>query len=335
MTMRSMIVLALCIAAGCKNGANHDADDRDRVEPIAGEDDSCDPTTPKVCRGDDVIECSADGHLGRRLRACHDGCKDGRCELSCSDDGVKLIYVVDAENDFLSFDPRKLPDNPFHLIGKLRCADRGGSPFSMSVDRHGVAWVVYDDGELFKVAIDDAKCTPTAFAPDSAGAQTFGMGFATDAPGAKTEKLYLAANDSSHVLSALDPTNLGVARRGELTATDDGNPELTGTSDARLYGFYPAELTAPFVQEIDRMSGAPVGPRWPIGSGSIGTIAAYAFAQWGGTFYVFATVRDEDFNEDSTVRTVDRSGHWKTLMQHLPYRITGAGVSTCAPERDQ
>jgi len=36
----------------------------------------------------------------------------------------------------------------------------------MSVDRHGVAWVVYSDGELFKVAIDDAKCTPTTVFSD-------------------------------------------------------------------------------------------------------------------------------------------------------------------------
>src|SRR6185312_13585920 len=114
----------------------------------------------------------------------------------------------------------------------------------------GTAWVVYDDGALFKVSIDDAKCSPTTFSPFSTGALTFGMGFSTDTPGGKTEKLYLAANDGSHLLSALDPNTLGVARRGVLTATEEGNPELTGTSDARLYGFYPVEASAPFVQEI-------------------------------------------------------------------------------------
>jgi hypothetical protein len=327
-------LVGLVIVSACQRGANNDAADRVGVEPMAGEDDSCDPTTPKVCRGEDVIECGSDGHLGRRLRACHDGCKDGRCELTCADDGVKLIYLVDAANDFLSFDPRKLPDNPFHLIGKLHCPDRG-SPFSMSVDRHGTAWVVYDDGALFKVAIDDAKCTPTSYRPGASGALTFGMGFSTDAPGGKTEKLYLAANDFSHVLSALDPTNLAVARRGVLSGTDEGNPELTGTSDAKLYGFYPVEFGAPFVQEIDRDSGAPIGPRWPVANGSIGHIEAYAFAQWGGTFYVFATLIGDDFEESSTVRTVDRNGRFKTILQRLPYKITGAGVSTCAPERDQ
>jgi hypothetical protein len=328
--MRPFVVLAVVLVA-CKGGAKGTDE---RVEPIAPEDDSCDPTTPKVCRGGDVIECTVDGHLGRRLRACHDGCKMGQCEMSCSDDGAKLIYLVDSENDFLSFDPRKLPDDPFHLVGKLRCPD-AGSPFSMSVDRHGIAWVVYDDGRLFNVSIEDAHCTPTTLAPGAAGAHTFGMGFSTDAPGAKTEKLYLAANDPTRMLSALDPDTLGIAQRGTLTATTEGNPELTGTSDARLYGFYPTEIDAPFVQEIDPHSGAPLGSRWPIAAGSIGRIAAYAFAQWGGTFYVFATVRDGDFSENSTIRTVDHDGHWKLILQNLPYRVTGAGVSTCAPERDQ
>jgi hypothetical protein len=327
-------LVALVLITACQRGASNEADDRVSVAPMSGEDDSCDPTTPKLCRGEDVIECGSDGHLGRRLRACHDGCKDGRCELSCSDDGVKLIYLVDEANDFLSFDPRKLPDDPFHLVGKLHCPSRG-APFSMSVDRHGVAWVVYSNGELFKVAIDDAKCTPTSYRPGTTGSLTFGMGFATDVPGGKTEKLYLAGNDFVHALSALDPSNLAVSRRGTITGTEDGNPELTGTSDAKLYGFYPVEVGAPFVQEIDRDSGGAIGPRWPVAGGSIGHIEAYAFAQWGGVFYVFATLLDDDFVESSTVRTVDRNGHYRTVLQRLPYKITGAGVSTCAPERDQ
>jgi len=332
--MRTLAYAAavLVLVAGCgKRDAQRSADDQ--AAPLVGEDDRCDPATPKVCRGQDVIECGSDGHLGRRLRACHDGCKAGQCELTCADDGVKLIYVVDTANDFISFDPRKLPGDPFHVIGKLRCA-HAGSPFSMSVDRHGMAWVLYDDGSLFEVSIDDAHCTPTAFAPSAANVRTFGMGFATDTPGGKSEKLYIAANDGTHLLSAIDTTDLKIERRGPLTATEGENPELTGTSDARLYGFYPADGGAPFVQEIDRANGGPIGPKWPLGSESLGEISAYAFAQWGGTFYVFATT-DELDSENSTVRTVDRAGHFKTILQHVPYRISGAGVSTCAPERDQ
>ena len=330
--IKPWLAIALCFAAGKSNTAS---DGDDHVDPIAGEDDSCDPATAESLSRRRRHRVRQHAHLGRRLRACHDGCKDGRCQLTCSDDGVKLIYLVDDRtNDFLSFDPRKLPDDPFHLIGKLQCADRG-SPFSMSVDRHGMAWVVYDDGELFKVSIDDAHCSPTSFSPDQAGSLTFGMGFSTDTPGGKTEKLYLAANDFSHILSALDPASVAIARRGVLSATDEGNPELTGTSDAKLYGFYPVESSAPFVQEIDRATGGPVGPRWPIGRARSAPSRRTPSPSGAARSTCSRRCGTRTSTRTRRSRTVDRSGHYKTIMQQLPYRITGAGVSTCAPERDQ
>ena len=88
------------------------------------------------------------------------------------------------------------------------------------------------------------------------------------------------------------------------------------------------------MQEINRGTGAPVGKKWMLGSDPLGDVTAYAFAQWGGKFYIFTTIA-EDFDENSSVRTVDRTtGQYRTIMTHLPYRISGAGVSTCAPERD-
>src|SRR5215813_12806622 len=89
------------------------------VSAIDGEDDTCDPSKPRVCMGEDVVACEPDGHLGRRLRACHKGCLDGKCQNTCEDESTKLIYLVDTANDFMSFDPRKLPGNPIHTIGKL------------------------------------------------------------------------------------------------------------------------------------------------------------------------------------------------------------------------
>jgi hypothetical protein len=306
------------------------------VDPITGEDDSCDPATPKVCRGEDVVACEAEGHLGRRLRACHKGCKDGKCQNTCEDDNTKLIYLVDTANDFMSFDPRLLPGNPIHVIGKLKCGHGGaGRPFSMSVDRNGIAWVVYDSGDLFKVNITDAKCEASGYVPGASGAFTFGMGFVTDTAGGDSEKLFIAANDASNSLHSIDTQNsLSPHKVGTITASDDRNPELTGTSEARLYGFYPSSFGTAFVQEINRGNGAPVGKKWLLGSDPLGDVTAYAFAQWGGKFYIFTTVA-ENFDENSSVRTVDRTtGQYRTIMTHLPYRVSGAGVSTCAPERD-
>lgn len=321
----------LLVALGCGRDADKGPPP---VAPL--EDPPCDPTTPKVCFEGDVVACEANGRLGRRLRACREGCDRGVCKGSCSDDAVKLIYLVDSANDFLSFDPRLLPDDPFRLIGKLNCGFGLGSPFSMSVDRSGIAWVVYDNGQLFKVDITNARCTPTGFVRGATGSATFGMGFATDVPGGDSEKLYLAANNGSNALHALDTAHtLQPKQVGTIAATTTESPELTGGADAKLYGFYPATSDVAFVQEIDRASGAAVGPKLTLGSRSLGDVNAYAFAQWAGVFYIFTTTFDGNFDFSNTVHTVNRvTGKYEVTMTNIPFRITGAGVSTCAPERD-
>jgi hypothetical protein len=333
--MRAVVVSLLTVVA-CGRSAPHDpARDSDKPAAAAGtDDDHCDASKRKVCVGKDIVECKPDGTLGRRLRACHEGCVDGICKASCSADGVELIYLVDTADNFLSFDPRKLPDDPFHLIGKLTCGfGSAGSPFSMSVDRNGVAWVLYSSGQLFKVSIADAKCQNASYT--DLGYHLFGMGFVSDAPGAQTEKLYIAAADATNRLGYLDtqtsPPTFHPA--GAITATQARNAELTGTGEAKLYGFFPNPDTASFVQEIDRRTGDPRGPKFNLGGPPLGGVSAWAFAQWGGVFYIFVTASD---GLGSTVRAIRRStGDYKVVMENLPYRISGAGVSTCAPELDK
>ncbi len=326
--------LLLAVASGCGKSSDDSA-----PAPVAigsqEQDPRCDPAKPKVCIADDVVSCEPNGRLGRRLRACHHGCERGKCKGTCSDEAVKLIYLVDSANELLSFDPRLLPKDPFRVIGKLTC--QSGSPFSMSVDRNGFAWVVYDDGEMFKVDITDAHCEPTGYRAGSSGSTTFGMGFTTDTPGSETEKLFIAADDSSKALHAVETSAKDIVPRrvGTIAAATTPNPELTGGSDAKLYGFYPLEVGAAFVQEIDRTNGNALGPQWTLGSAPLGDVTAYAFAKWAGVFYIFVTTMNGDFESDSTVRTLDpATGAYKIIRTRLPFRITGAGVSTCAPERD-
>jgi hypothetical protein len=63
-----------------------------------------------------------------------------------------------------------------------------------------------------------------------------------------------------------------------------------------------------------------------------GTVSAWAFAQWGGKFYIFVTTTDL-LTSNSTVRVIDRqTGAYEgAVLENLPYIIVGAGVSTCAP----
>jgi hypothetical protein len=91
------------------------------------------------------------------------------------------------------------------------------------------------------------------------------------------------------------------------------------------------------VQQIDRATGAPKGTKKsiPNGLGGLGAtpqVTAWAFAQWNGTFYIFATTKPgEQFPPSSTLRTIDANGQSKLRLEYMPWVIVGAGVSTCAP----
>jgi hypothetical protein len=285
--------------------------------------------------GNDVVACEratpsdqhaggTSGRLGRRLRTCKEGCGDGRCKGQCATAGAELIYAVDENDDFLSFDPRKLPGDPFTVIGKLSCTD-DGTPFSMAVDRDGTAWVLYSSGEVYAVSITDASCKRPAAYRSPLG--VFGMGYVSDAPNGTTETLYVSPRNLG-TLATLAPRAASMHSVGQLGGREGENPELTGTRDARLYGFFPSLVGPPFVQEIDKQTGDVLGPRWTLGDQQI-DITAYAFAQWGGVFYVFVS----GFN-GAAVHAVDKKGMYWIARDHVPYKITGAGVSTCAPERD-
>ena len=127
----------------------------------------------------------------------------------------------------------------------------------------------------------------------------------------------------------LDKTPPAVKTLGSIEASYDGsNPELTGTNEGKLFGFFPVGYGTSFIQEIDKKSGAAVGQKWSVGD--IGPVSAWAFAHWGGIFFVFVTV-----DTGPRVYSVNRStGESKIVMGSIPYRVTGAGVSTCGPERD-
>src|SRR5262245_46348237 len=178
----------------------------------------CDPAAATAaCNGNSVVSCNADGTFGQTVQMCGGGqmCADGACKNVCTADGVDLVYVVDEMNHFMSFDPRKLPNDPFTIIGTLNCPHNGTSiqtnqpmaiPFSMSVDRDGVAWVLYSTGELFKVSIQTAACTKANNTINASGMSLFGMGFSVDSPMADTEKLYLAGGNPD---PATSPRKLG------------------------------------------------------------------------------------------------------------------------------
>lgn len=324
------LALALLVLAGCSEKKQDavPAPTPHRMEvgpdPIRK---GCTPAGGNVCNGDAVVECTAAGELGRTLQQCKDGCKQAACVDTCAVHDVELIYLIDEANNLMSFDPKRLPGDPFHTVGKLICETRG-RPFSMAVDRRGIAWIVYDSGNVYRVSIIDGRCTPSGFHNEEGAPLVFGMGFASDGPKSERETLFIAAADKTHRFGQLDttPDVPRLVALPNLPAKPDQNPELSGTGDGKLFGYFP-EAGLGFVQEIDRKSARLVGKRWPL-RGKSAEVEAYAFAHWGGVFYVFASTGDGVSQVHSVNRT---TGAYKLEIPNVPTRIVGAGVSTCAP----
>jgi hypothetical protein len=198
----------------------------------------------------------------------------------------------------------------------------------MSVDRNAIAWVIYDSGELFRVNLTSGAldCTKTTFAPQQ-GVARFGMGFVSNSAGSSDETLFVSG---SPLTGSLTTTKFGTlsttppytfASLGTLA----GAPELTGTGDAKLWAFFP-NLSPPRVSQLDKATGATLtnydAPQLT------GSPLAWAFAFWGGDFYVFL---ERQTDASTHVWKVTQTGAVSDVVPDSGRRIVGAGVSTCAP----
>ena len=247
------------------------------------------------------------------------GSGDNGCAM-----GTELIYVIDQFNKLLSqFDPTT---KMFHDLGQLNCPTMAGAtPFSMSVDRQANAYVLYNSGELFRVVLPGLQCTKTTWTMQS-GLKVFGMGFSTDMPGGQTEHLFIGGGQSqtqsSFTLAKVDPTTLVATPIG----TQPALPEMTGTGNAELWGFFPDASTAHVVR-FDKTTGM-VAKDFPEPT-LAGAGAGYAFAHWGGDYWVFL-IKSGD--PSTKVYQVDgMTGTIKSTTPTAGRTIVGAGVSTCAP----
>jgi len=249
-----------------------------------------------------------DGGLGGSGGGSGDGCSDE----------AKLVYVIGQDNELYSFYP---PTLEVKLVGVVNCPTGNGStPFSMAVDRKGIAWILFNDGRIYNVDVKTAACSATAYVKGQQGFTTFGMGFVADTPGSATETLYVA-DYLGKGLARIDTASLALSFVGPWDALS-GAAELTGTGDARVFGFF--NYSPIIIAEIDKQSGKILSqapqPSVKIGSG-------WAFAFWGGDFWLFTSPTG-----DSQIQQYRPSDGTTTVVKtNLGTNIVGAGVSTCAP----
>jgi hypothetical protein len=153
------------------------------------------------------------------------------------------------------------------------------------------------------------------------------MGYAADTNDAG-ETLYVAqasSGQTSHGLATIDTTTLKASFVGQFTPPIQG-AELTGTGDGRLFAFFTNPTgSGSHIVEVDRTTGAILGDD-PLMVG--GPMDGYAFAFWGGVFWVFT----EQQSGPTTVTRFDPSTKSETTVTTMNDTVVGAGVSTCAPQ---
>ena len=271
----------------------------------------------------------------------------------CADASDTLVYVVTTDTtgdnfQILRFDPSSAQ---FTLIAPLVCPDPY-QPFSMAVDRQGHAYVLYYDettdsnpglpspppGNIYEVNLNTGACALTSYVPNAEFSH-FGMGFATDDVGGG-ETLYVASSNATNtqpfvngVLGAIDESSLGLTTIGPFSPTVSG-PELTGTGDGRLFAFWAPgglQTAGSAISQIDKKTATVTGQATLPGVTQGG---GWAFAFWGGDFYLFTNPGglDQPAPDPTTiVQKYDPATGAISQIATYPETIVGAGVSTCAP----
>jgi len=252
-----------------------------------------------------------------------DSDSDSDGDSDCSEE-AKLVYVVDSGASLYRFDP---PAHSFEYVGTMDC-ESGGTPFSMAVSRHDKAYVLYWDSgtcvALNQVNIYTGECEEaTPFECGQLGFDTFGMGFATDGPDTTAETLYVGKSDFLSTGSQLGYIDLETWELTPIGPISD-SPELTGNQNGELWAFF-AWASTPKVAQLHKGTGEESNTVY---LEELGANAAFAFAYWGGDFYLFHAPTDES---TTVYRLHDGELEVWVDQMELGFSVVGAGVSTCAP----
>lgn len=243
-----------------------------------------------------------------------------------------FVYLVTSETQLYRYDPGT---GELKLVGTLKCPAINGSPFSMGVSRTGTAYVVYrpvgapganPPGKLFAVDISNANCATTDFVPGQHGFNLFGMGFAIDDNG-QGETLYVAASGNPGVpslgLASIDLASYELTPIAPFSQNPGYRIELTSSDDGQLYGYFlDPNGNGGYVVRIDKAT-AQILDLVPVAAGNND---AFAFAYWGGDFYVFTS----PLGGPTTITRYRPQDGSIVKVGSIPQTVVGAGVSTCS-----
>jgi hypothetical protein len=219
---------------------------------------------------------------------------------------AKLVYVTGPNAELYSFDP---PALTFAKIGTITCTS---APSHMTVDRHGIAWVV-SAGKLYRVSTTNAECAEvTTWKPNATLFPDFALTF-LGTTAAADDALYMLGQ-GSELLATFNATSGAVTSIGtaKLTATLG---DMTSDGDGKLYLLADADPRV--LVELDPTSAKSLASY----DVNAAPVSDQALAYYGGSFYIF---------EDTLLFRYDVSTTKQAIaLGAAPISVTGAGQSPC------
>jgi len=235
----------------------------------------------------------------------------------------QLAYVFSLSNEIYSFDP---PTKVFTKVATPDC-QASGTPNSMAIDRNLVAWLNYIGG-IYKFDLNTKTgCTPSGITLPAGFAQ-IGMGFSSYTAAGTTETLYIDGIGGGGLAKIVNNTVVPIGKFSNDSALTGQSCELTGTGDAKLYGYF---TTFPEVRvaQIDKTSANILSD---FALPGISPPSDWAFTFWGGDFYLYAAPGTNNTGNSSVIHyTPSTKAVDPTYVADVGFQIIGAGVSTCAP----
>jgi hypothetical protein len=245
-------------------------------------------------------------------RDARDTAPDAPVDATAScDAGMLTAYLWSMSGTLYTFDPASLATQS---LGTVACP-ASGQPWTLSVTRNGLAYMIYEDWRIYRVDLSTLACTPTPYVP-------FQLGFTGSEAIAVSrdqgpERLYVYGSNGAPTLAVTDFTNFVLSPVGPIAPNPMAFPvDMQGDAKGHLFA-----LTADgtFV-EIDAATATVLART----STTFFAGGAWAIMVYGSQIYFFGGGSGNVSRYDPTTQQV-------TPLGAVNDAIVGASAAPCEP----
>jgi hypothetical protein len=271
------------------------------------------PNAAEHDAADDVHDAADDVRdAGNDVRDAADDVRDA--DLACPDGAAPTAYLLDQNGSLYTYSPQTLRAD---FVATPKCTS--ALPWTLSVSREGVAYLVYEDWRIYAFDLKTHACTPTPYRTGQLGISS-GQGIAVSRA-SSTETLFVYGRPAGSVTTLLaraDLTSFVLSEVGQPIAST--SPETGFDMQADLSGHLFVYTPDGVVAELDATTAAVIDSR------------AVGFPPFSDSSWAIMTYQDEVFLfGDLQVARYDRASRTATVLGTVTGTsdIVGASAVPC------